>query len=62
MNLKIYKIKINKYLPILSIMEKVAKYKIVFVRHGESTWNKENRFTGWTDVPLSEQGNPHNSS
>ncbi len=31
-------------------------YKIVFVRHGESTWNKENRFTGWTDVDLSEHG------
>lgn len=29
---------------------------LVLVRHGESTWNKENRFTGWTDVPLSEQG------
>ncbi|MHA2390423.1 MAG: 2,3-diphosphoglycerate-dependent phosphoglycerate mutase [Promethearchaeota archaeon] len=31
-------------------------YKIVFLRHGESTWNKENRFTGWTDVDLSEKG------
>jgi len=31
-------------------------YKVVFVRHGESTWNKENRFTGWTDVRLSENG------
>lgn len=31
-------------------------YKIVFLRHGESTWNRENRFTGWTDVPLSEKG------
>jgi len=31
-------------------------YKLVLVRHGESTWNKENRFTGWTDVGLSEQG------
>ena len=31
-------------------------YKVVFVRHGESVWNKENRFTGWTDVALSEQG------
>jgi 2,3-bisphosphoglycerate-dependent phosphoglycerate mutase len=33
-----------------------TKYKIVFVRHGESVWNKENRFTGWTDVDLSEHG------
>ena len=30
--------------------------KLVLVRHGESEWNKENRFTGWTDVPLSETG------
>ena len=30
--------------------------KIVLLRHGESVWNKENRFTGWTDVPLSEIG------
>jgi 2,3-bisphosphoglycerate-dependent phosphoglycerate mutase len=31
-------------------------YKLVLVRHGESLWNKENRFTGWTDIDLSEQG------
>ena len=31
-------------------------YKVVLLRHGESTWNLENRFTGWTDVDLSEQG------
>ena len=31
-------------------------YKLVLLRHGESMWNKENRFTGWTDVDLSEQG------
>ncbi|HOW26873.1 MAG TPA: 2,3-diphosphoglycerate-dependent phosphoglycerate mutase, partial [Elusimicrobiota bacterium] len=30
--------------------------KLVLVRHGESTWNKENRFTGWTDVDLSDTG------
>ncbi len=30
--------------------------RLVLLRHGESTWNKENRFTGWTDVPLSEKG------
>lgn len=30
--------------------------KLVLLRHGESTWNKENRFTGWTDVALSERG------
>jgi 2,3-bisphosphoglycerate-dependent phosphoglycerate mutase len=31
-------------------------YKVVLLRHGESAWNKENRFTGWTDVDLSEKG------
>lgn len=31
-------------------------YKIVLLRHGESTWNLENRFTGWADVDLSENG------
>jgi 2,3-bisphosphoglycerate-dependent phosphoglycerate mutase len=31
-------------------------YKVVLLRHGESTWNKENRFTGWTDVDLTERG------
>ncbi len=30
--------------------------KLVLLRHGESEWNKENRFTGWTDVDLSEEG------
>jgi 2,3-bisphosphoglycerate-dependent phosphoglycerate mutase len=31
-------------------------YKLVLIRHGESRWNKENRFTGWTDVDLSGRG------
>ncbi len=31
-------------------------YKLVLIRHGESAWNKENRFTGWKDVDLSEKG------
>jgi 2,3-bisphosphoglycerate-dependent phosphoglycerate mutase len=31
-------------------------YKLVLVRHGQSAWNLENRFTGWTDVPLTDQG------
>ena len=30
--------------------------KVVLLRHGESTWNKENRFTGWVDVGLSKKG------
>jgi 2,3-bisphosphoglycerate-dependent phosphoglycerate mutase len=31
-------------------------HRLVLLRHGESTWNKENRFTGWTDVDLSDKG------
>jgi 2,3-bisphosphoglycerate-dependent phosphoglycerate mutase len=31
-------------------------HKIVLIRHGESTWNQENRFTGWTDVDLTDTG------
>ena len=30
--------------------------KLVLIRHGQSMWNLENKFTGWTDVDLSEQG------
>ncbi len=30
--------------------------KLVMLRHGESVWNRENKFTGWTDVDLSEKG------
>jgi 2,3-bisphosphoglycerate-dependent phosphoglycerate mutase len=33
-----------------------APRKLVLLRHGESLWNKENRFTGWTDIDLSERG------
>lgn len=32
------------------------RHELVLLRHGESIWNRENRFTGWTDVDLSEQG------
>ena len=31
-------------------------FKLVLLRHGESTWNKENRFCGWFDADLSEKG------
>jgi bisphosphoglycerate-dependent phosphoglycerate mutase len=31
-------------------------FKLVLLRHGESQWNLENRFTGWTDVDLTENG------
>lgn len=34
----------------------MASYKLILLRHGESLWNKENRFTGWMDVDLSEKG------
>jgi 2,3-bisphosphoglycerate-dependent phosphoglycerate mutase len=33
-----------------------SSYKLVLIRHGQSTWNLENRFTGWTDVDLTELG------
>ena len=33
-----------------------SMYKLVLVRHGESLWNKENRFTGWQDIDLSDKG------
>ena len=31
-------------------------YTLVLIRHGESIWNRENRFTGWRDIDLSPQG------
>lgn len=33
-----------------------TRYTLVLLRHGQSTWNDENRFTGWYDCPLSAQG------
>ena len=39
-----------------NILEDVNMYKLVLIRHGESVWNKENKFTGWTDVDLSQKG------
>lgn len=42
---------------VVRLISKVSVMKkIVLLRHGESTWNKENRFTGWTDVDLSDHG------
>lgn len=32
------------------------KYTLALIRHGESTWNNENKFTGWVDCPLSDEG------
>jgi len=34
----------------------MSEIKLVLLRHGESTWNQQNRFTGWTDVPLTPKG------
>ena len=39
-----------------SVNQGLRMTKIVLLRHGESIWNKENLFTGWTDVDLSDQG------
>jgi len=41
-------------MPVISVIW--VMQKLVLIRHGESLWNKENRFTGWTDVDLSEEG------
>merc|ERR1712121_182734 len=38
------------------MVDKPTIYKIVMVRHGESTWNLENRFCGWVDADLSDKG------
>ena len=32
------------------------KSKLIIVRHGQSEWNKQDKFTGWVDVPLSAEG------
>src|SRR5947209_12313941 len=40
----------------LRSMATASPGSLVLLRHGESTWNLENRFTGWTDVPLSDRG------
>jgi len=37
-------------------LDENGHYTLVLVRHGESQWNKENKFTGWVDVPLAESG------
>ena len=40
----------------LAAFQTADKHTLVLVRHGESTWNLENKFTGWVDVPLSPRG------
>jgi 2,3-bisphosphoglycerate-dependent phosphoglycerate mutase len=45
------------FIPFLTAAEaSPTMYKLVLIRHGESTWNLENRFTGWTDVDLTDTG------
>lgn len=39
----------------MNMVQKEA-FQLVLLRHGESSWNKENKFTGWYDCPLSEKG------
>lgn len=48
----------NRLIVKLSLLEKGSDFmiKLVLIRHGQSEWNKENRFTGWADVDLSPQG------
>jgi 2,3-bisphosphoglycerate-dependent phosphoglycerate mutase len=41
---------------ITALTEEKRMHKLVLLRHGESTWNRENRFTGWTDVDLTDKG------
>jgi len=54
--LSLLKIKLGVKINTNSKSGEVFMKKLVLLRHGESTWNRENRFTGWTDVDLSGQG------
>ena len=40
----------------IKVLKAEAMHRLVLLRHGESTWNRENRFTGWTDVDLNDKG------
>ncbi len=48
--------RIIEFAPLSAIKTVKLMYKLVIIRHGESTWNLENRFTGWTDVDLTPTG------
>ena len=39
-----------------SVIDVVNPKKIILVRHGESIWNQESKFTGWTNIPLTDNG------
>jgi 2,3-bisphosphoglycerate-dependent phosphoglycerate mutase len=52
-----YFFSLNTIIPIsFAAIQVAGKHTLVLVRHGESTWNLENKFTGWVDVPLSPKG------
>jgi len=44
------------FYPPIPIQNHDTMYKLVLIRHGESTWNLDNQFTGWTDVDLTPTG------
>ncbi len=46
----------NFFLRVKSKHFEMSVYKVVMVRHGESAWNKENRFCGWFDADLAQSG------
>lgn len=46
-----------RYIRFISVLNKMAPYKVVMVRHGESEWNEKNLFCGWYDANLSAKGN-----
>lgn len=46
----------NNPLSLYNTLNHNTEYNIVFVRHGQSTWNRDNRFIGWTDTPLTDDG------
>lgn len=52
----------SKLLTSLSASSMRLKHTLVLVRHGESTWNQENKFTGWYDCPLSAKGHAEASA
>lgn len=40
----------------ITSLNQCTPYQLCFLRHGQSTWNRDNRFIGWTDTPLTDQG------
>lgn len=49
-------VQVSPSTPRLASFQTAEKHTLILVRHGESTWNLENKFTGWVDVPLSPKG------